>query len=407
MATKAAALTWRLEQRESDRAWATQLIEFLDRYHGQATGMFSGDESLSGRNPLQGTELCAVVEFMYSLEHLFSAFGDPMFGDRLERVAFNALPATISPDMWTHQYDQQVNQVQCTINPEYGWATNGAESNLFGLEPNYGCCTANMHQGWPKFVAHLLMKSADEGIVVAAYAPCRAQFSSGAVAVSLSLETDYPFRDAAKLTIAPERAARFPVMLRVPAWAEGATVRVGDGPPEPMKAGTLHRVEREWRAKTDLLIRLPATPAVSSRHNGAVAIERGPLLYSLKLGEQWTRVNADKPHREPPHADYEIRPRTPWNFGLIASGRGVAGLTFEERPVGDSPFSPDGAGVIATAKARRIPGWKLVGGWAGELSVPDAVSADPGRKLADDAEETVTLIPYGCTNIRITEFPKV
>ena len=96
------------------------MIEFLDRYHGQVTGMFSGDECLAGRNPLQGTELCAVVEFMYSLETLFATFGNPMFGDRLERVAFNALPAAISPDMWSHQYDQQVNQVQCTINPEFG-----------------------------------------------------------------------------------------------------------------------------------------------------------------------------------------------------------------------------------------------------------------------------------------------
>jgi uncharacterized protein len=124
MAPKAPALSWRLDRRDADRAFATRMLEILDRYHGQVNGVFSGDESLSGKNPLQGTELCAVVEFMYSLEHLFSTFGDPAFADRLERVAFNALPAAISPDMWSHQYDQQVNQVQCTINPEHGWATN-------------------------------------------------------------------------------------------------------------------------------------------------------------------------------------------------------------------------------------------------------------------------------------------
>ena len=129
------------------------MIAFLDRYHGQATGMFSGDECLAGRSPLQGTELCAVVEFMYSLEHAFSVFGDPFYGDRLERVAFNALPATLSPDMWSHQYVQQVNQAQCTINADHQWSTNGPESNLFGLEPNFGCCTSNLHQGWPKFVS--------------------------------------------------------------------------------------------------------------------------------------------------------------------------------------------------------------------------------------------------------------
>ena len=90
-------------------------------------------------------------------------------------MAFNALPATIAPDMWSHQYDQQVNQAQCTINPDHLWTTNGPESNLFGLEPNFGCCTSNMHQGWPKFAAHLWMKTPDEGLVAAAYAPCRVQ----------------------------------------------------------------------------------------------------------------------------------------------------------------------------------------------------------------------------------------
>ena len=94
-------------------------------------------------------------------------------------MAFNALPATFTPDMWAHQYDQQVNQVQCTINPDHMWTTNGPESNLYGLEPNYGCCTSNMHQGWPKFAAHLWMKTPDEGLAAVAYAPSEARFQFG------------------------------------------------------------------------------------------------------------------------------------------------------------------------------------------------------------------------------------
>ena len=407
MAAKASALSWRLDQRPSDRAWATAMVEFLDRHHGQVTGMFSGDECLSGKNPLQGTELCSVVEFMYSLEHLFSVFGDPMFGDRLERLAFNALPATMSPDMWSHQYDQQVNQVQCTINPDHGWSTNGPESNLFGLEPNYGCCTSNMHQGWPKFVAHLWMKTPDDGIAAVAYAPSRAQFTSRGVPVAVTVDTDYPFRDTLTLTIEPERAARFPVVLRVPAWAAGATVRVGSGEAMPMTPGTLHRIERAWSGRTDVAIRFPMAPNVSVRYNGAVAIERGPLVYSLRIGEQWTRVNADKPHRELPHGDFEVRPTTAWNYGLVGLGKGIAGLIFEERPIGERPFSPEGAGMTATVLARRIPTWKIERGWAGELSPPDGAWADNGGQTTGEPAERVRLLPYGCTNIRITEFPRV
>lgn len=400
MALKAYALSWRLTRQEVEQAFPLRMLEILDRYHGQVTGMFTGDECLSGKNPLQGTELCAVVETLYSLEHLLSVTAVPAYGDRLERVAFNALPATFAPDMWSHQYDQQVNQVQCTINPEFMWSTNDADSNLYGLEPNFGCCTSNLHQGWPKFAAHLWMATPDNGIAAIAYAPSTARFKVGGTAVGVALETDYPFRDTLQLKVTTEKAVRFPLVLRVPAWAEGASVQIGGAPEKLLKPGSFHRLEQEWKGDVSIQLRFPMKVKTSRRYNGAIAVERGPLVYSLKLGETWTRVNADKPHRELPHGDFEVRPSTPWNYGVIVDEtKPESSVSFEEKPVGEKPFSPTGAGVVAKIKGRKLPGWKLEHGWAGEVPPEPQESQEPVEELM--------LIPYGCTNIRVTEFPRL
>lgn len=400
MSLKAGVMAWRSTRRTEDLGLTAAMLQRLDRYHGQANGMFSGDECLSGRNPVQGTELCAVVEALYSLELAVAATGDVGLADRLERIAFNALPATFAPDMWSHQYDQQANQVQCTINPGHMWSTNGPESNLFGLEPNFGCCTANLHQGWPKFAAHLWMQAPQDGIALVAYAPSSARFTSHGVPVTTTLTTEYPFRETLRVTVVAERSVRFPLLLRVPSWAEGATVRIGDGSIKPMRPGSFHRLTRDWGGTTEIELTFPMRVVTTRRYNGAVSVERGPLVYSLGLGESWSRVNAEKPHRELPHADFEVRPTTPWNYGLLLDETEPSkSVRFEERPVGERPFSAEGAGVLAHARARRLPKWKLEHGWAGETPISPQSSAE--------AVEEVTLIPYGCAKLRVTEFPKL
>src|SRR6266566_1404069 len=207
-----------------DRKAVYQQINMLDKYHGIPNGMFSADEHIAGTDPSQGIELCAVVESMFSYELISVDLGDPLFADRLEKVAFNALPGTFRDDMWSHQYDQQPNQIACTRRPRQ-WSTNGVDANLYGLTPEFGCCTANMHQGWPKLASSLWMSTGDDGLAAVAYAPNEVDaVVAKNVDVHIAEDTEYPFRDAIHISVSPTTPAKFPLKLRIPGWASAATV---------------------------------------------------------------------------------------------------------------------------------------------------------------------------------------
>ncbi len=396
MAVKAPALWWRLTGDVSNRDMVYEMIQKQDLYHGQANGMFSGDECFAGRDPSQGTELCAVVEYQFSLEVLLSILGDPAFGDRLEKVTFNALPATFSPDMWSHQYDQQVNQIECSIRENRLWTTNGPESNIYGLEPNYGCCTSNLSQGWPKFTSHLWMETEDKGLAAVAYAPNIVSTRIQNIPVSIEVITGYPFRQHIRMKVHADRPVRFPLHLRIPAWANDASITIGENR-NAATAGSFYVLDRDWTGTTEIEIMFPMTPRVTRRYNDAIALERGPLLYALKMGEEWKRVNEDKPLRKLPHADWEVYATSPWNYALDLNRENLDTLIFEEHLIGDIPFSPEGAPLSVKVKGIRVDSWNAVNGSAGELpQSPVSVNGDL---------EELILIPYGCTNLRIAEFP--
>ena len=249
MMLKSGALLWRMTGEDEHLLSAGKLVDMLDEYHGMVTGMVTGDECLAGKSPVHGTELCSVAEYMYSLEHLLSITGKGRWGDRLEKIAFNALPAAFSPDMWAHQYDQQVNQVECSVQKDPVFNTNGGEANLFGLEPNYGCCTANLSQAWPKFALSTVMRAKD-GLAFTAYVPVKAETEINGTSVTIEADTQYPFRDKINFTVTTDKSNIFAIYLRIPSWCKKAELITDEGKAAIPDNG-FYKIMRNWEGKNE------------------------------------------------------------------------------------------------------------------------------------------------------------
>ncbi len=362
-------------------------IHSLMTYHGQAHGMFSGDEWLSGTHPSQGVELCAVVEYMYSMEQLVRIFGDGQFADILEKVAFNALPAAISTDWTSHQYDQQVNQIMCNV-AKRDWS-NGDEANLFGLEPHFGCCTANMHQGWPKLTSHLWMATHSGGLAAVSYAPCVISTLVGSgVSFQLEVGGEYPFRENIDIRLSSSQSEKFAIDFRVPGWCELPALTINGQPVELHPKNGFAKVEREWKDGDHVHLSLPMQVKTTNRNLYALSVERGPLVYALPIGENWQLLN-----KRSKFHDWEVYPTTPWKYGI----RSDASYQFDEAPIPVQPFDAQQAPVRLRTNGQLVRNWRMEGNNADAPPLNPDVQNQPIIELK--------LVPYGSAKLRIAEFP--
>ncbi len=365
---------------------ADRLYDILERYNSTPVATFAGDECLSGLRPIQGTELCSVVELMYSYEWLYAATGDAKWAERLEKCAFNALPGTLSDDMWAHQYDQMSNQIACIRFPGRAvFRTNGGECHLFGLEPGYGCCTADHGQGWPKFALAAYMRDGD---VVENVLPVPSALDTDDIRVELV--TDYPFKT--RFSYRVEAKKNVTLRIRIPSFAEELTVDGGSVGKSPalsfaFKAGETRTIEIAYAVR----------PILKDRPHGLKTAELGSLVFSVPIQYEKIRHEYERNgvERKFPYCDYEYRGLSDWNYAYCADA-----LVPEERDVGDTPFSSEKPPIVLKAKMKKID-------WGLEDGFETVCAAYPESLEPVGGEEEIALYPYGCAKLRMTQLPRI
>jgi len=268
----------------------------------------------------------------------------------------------------------------------------------------------------PDYLFGMAMTDADGGIYISSYGPANLDLGD----LTLEADTHYPFRDTVTFTVHGSSANK-PVNLRIPSWCAAAEVTVNGVAVEgDKKPGTYFRAGNTWNDGDVIVLRLPMNVTVRRLNDGdswghfPLVVEYGPLVFSLPIPEVWKPI-AGHPHTPLPEgwSWYDVEPdlindpggdvyeqivlrkhNIGWNVA-IGENLDLSSVEITEHEGGYVWENPP--------LTIKLPGYKALFAYAPYVRKTQEVYQAP---IDVHGELTLTLVPYGCTCLRITCFPR-
>jgi rhamnogalacturonyl hydrolase YesR len=353
-------------------------------------------------------ESCDITDWSWSLGYLFMATGETRLADLVERTTFNALPGAVTKDFKQLQYFSSVNQtlIAATNSHTGHWLTRMNYRAAHDTE----CCAGNINRAMPNYVMRMWMQAGNDSLAAVYYGPCVVKSRLGENTITITEETDYPFRDEIQFRINTSVPADFDLQLRIPEWCDDASIRVNEKTfLQPAKAGGFVSVRREFRDGDIVSLMLPMRVRFEPWFkNQSVSVSRGPLVYSLKIAEQRIEHTSDPDDIKPFLDGHEIRgfpevefsPASDWRYGVdTAMVTNLQAVKIFEDRLGENPFSKPP--LELELQLRKLPGW-LTNSQGEPVGLPAL-----GKDSESGSVETKTLIPYGSTHLRLTTLPLI
>jgi len=354
-------------------------------------------------------ESCDITDWSWSFGYLFMATGEARLADLIERTTFNALPGAVTKDFKQLQYFSAVNQlvVAATNSHTPRWPTRMTYRAAHDTE----CCAGNINRAMPNYVIRMWMRAQDDGLAAVYYGPSEVTTTTGGQKITVTEETDYPFRDTISFRIKTAGPIKFNFQFRIPGWCSNATLQVNGeilrGTP---KAGTFASVQREFHDGDTVDLKLPMPVRVEDwLHNQSVCVTRGPLVYSLKIAEQRVEHTNDPADIKPFLLGREIRgfpeveflPESDWRYGFDATLKNnLSKIKVIESDMTDNPFIEDQTPVQLEVPLCHLSNWAQMPG--APAGLPSDIELRPESTFA-----TVALVPYGSTHLRLTTLPLI
>ncbi|MBY3585222.1 glycoside hydrolase family 127 protein [Rhizobium bangladeshense] len=241
-------------------------------------------------------ETCASVGLVFWASRMLGRGPDRRYADVMEQALYNGALPGLSTDGKTFFYDNPLE----SAGKHHRWKWHHCP-----------CCPPNIAR-LVTSIGSYMYAVADDEIAVHLYgeSTARLRLANGAE-VELEQATNYPWDGAVAFTARLAKPARFALSLRIPDWAEGATLSV-NGAMLDLGADVRDgyaRIDREWADGDRVALYLPlalrpqyANPKVR-QDAGRVALMRGPLVYCVETTDNGDDLNTIVLPRELPAAE--------------------------------------------------------------------------------------------------------
>jgi hypothetical protein len=232
-------------------------------------------------------ETCAAIASIFWNWRMLHIDGDARYTDWLERTLYNGFLAGVSPSGAEYFYENPLAASGLgEDDPWYRWAQRPPHRRQEWHDCT--CCPPNVQRLLASLPGYFYSTGAD-GLWVHLFAAgtLRWQLPDG-TPVTLTQETDYPWSGQVALSVSPQAERAFTLYVRVPGWAEKASVAVDGLPAADAAPGRYLALERAWRpgSVVEIELEMPAQRMVSddrvAGNRGSVALQRGPLVYCLE-----------------------------------------------------------------------------------------------------------------------------
>ncbi len=229
-------------------------------------------------------ETCAAIGGVQWAWRMLLATGKALYADQVERMLYNGILSGVSLAGTEYFYVNTLH-VRPDFVADHDRNPGRGRVGWFAC----ACCPPNVMRTFSSLEGYLA-SSTDAGLQLHQYAPGTVEGAG----LKITVATDYPWQGTITITVDQAGAGETELAVRVPAWAEGATL---DG--APVTAGEYAKLSRTWQAGDRVVLELPLEPRLSraddrvDANRSCVAIERGPLVYALEHADQSNGAQPD------------------------------------------------------------------------------------------------------------------